>query len=66
MYKISRNKYIDDNILEINVDDLAGVAVIAQKGPYIGFEKIGLYIDISSKEKLIESEVEIVQFNDIK
>lgn len=66
LYKISRNKYIDDNILEINVDDLAGVAVIAQKGPYIGFEKIGLYIDISSKEKLIESEVEIVQFNDIK
>lgn len=65
LYKISRDKYIDEHISRINVDDLGGVAVIAKKGPYIGFEKIGLYIDISSEEKIQEAGIEIVKMNEI-
>lgn len=66
LYKISRMKYIDNDILSVNVDDTAGVAVIMQNGPYIGFEKIALYIDISSEEKIREAEIEIVGFDEIK
>jgi hypothetical protein len=60
LYKIPRDKYIDYDILAIDVDDLAGLVVIAQEGPFIGFEKICLYIDISSDEKLKEAHIEKV------
>ena len=66
LYKISRNKYIDNDILRITVDDTAGFAILAQNGPYIGFEKIALYIDISSEEKIREADIEIVGFDEIK
>lgn len=66
LYKIPRNKYIDKGILNVNVDDTAGVAVIMKKGPYIGFEELGLYIDISSDEKIQEAEIEIVGFDEIR
>lgn len=66
LYKISRMKYIDNGILCVNVDDTAGVAVIMKAGPYIGFEEIALYIDISSEEKIQEAEIEIVGFDQIE
>lgn len=58
LYKISREKYIDEGILRINADDLAGLVVIAQEGPFIAFEDISLYIDIRDEEKLKEAEIE--------
>lgn len=66
LYRIPRDRYIDDYILRINVDDTAGLAIIAQEGPFIGFEDIGLYLDIRTEEKMSEAGIECVSLNDIR
>ena len=66
LYKVSRDSYMDKGILGIGIDDTAGLAVIAQEGPFIGFESIGLYIDIGTEEKLNEAGIERVRPNEIE
>ena len=39
--------------------------IIANDGPYLGFERIGLYIDIRTEEKMLEAGIELVKYNEI-
>lgn len=66
LYQVPRLNYIDDGIMHITVDELAGVAVIAQDGPYIGFEIIRLYIDIRTDEAMENAGIRRVPLDDIK
>ena len=65
LFRIPRDKYSDKGILTINIDDSGGEIVIARQGPYLAFEKIGLYIDVRTEEKMKEAGVERVEINEI-
>lgn len=65
LYRIPRDRYGDKGIKEINIDDRGGESVILQQGPYLGFEKIRLYIDIRTDEKMHDAGIERVQPNEI-
>lgn len=65
LFRIPRDKYSDKGILTINIDDSGGEIVIARQGPYLAFEKIGLYIDVRTEEKMKEAGVEQVGINEI-
>ena len=65
LYRVPRDRYSDKGILSINIDDSCGECVIAQEGPYLAFEKIGLYIDIRTEEKMVEKGIERVKPNEI-
>ena len=63
LYRVPRDRYRDQGIMSITVDDNCAECIIARQGPYLGFEKIGLYIDIRDTEKMKEAGVECVSFN---
>ena len=65
LYKIPKERYIEDDIYDINIYDSVGECIIANDGPYLGFERIGLYIDIRTEEKMLEAGIELVKYNEI-
>ena len=65
LYRVPRDRYSDKGILSINIDDSCGEAVLARKGPFLAFEKIGLYIDIRTDEKMKAAGVECVRPDEI-
>ena len=65
LYRIPREMDSNKGIKNINIDDRCGECVIAQEGPYLAFEKIGLYIDIRTEEKMLEAGIELVKYNEI-
>ena len=65
LYRVPRDRYMDEGILSITIDDNCGECIIAKQGPYLAFEKIGLYIDIRNSEKMKEAGVEHVSMNEI-
>lgn len=58
VYRINKSKYDDRYISSVDIDSPAGIATIASESPYIGFEKIGLYIDVRDENSLSEKGVE--------
>ena len=65
LYRVPRDRYSDKGLLSINIDDSCGEAVLARKGPFLAFEKIGLYIDIRTDEKMKAAGVECVKPDEI-
>ena len=64
VYRIDKEKYEYKNISSVRIDSPAGIATIASDGPYIGFESIGLYIDVKNESTLRDKGVEKIYLPD--
>jgi hypothetical protein len=62
---IPKERYIKYDIHDINIYDSVGECIVANDGPYLGFERIGLHIDIRTDDKLLEACIERVKPTEI-
>ena len=64
VYRIDKEKYEYKNISSVRIDSPAGIATVASDGPYIGFESIGLYIDVKDENTLHNKGVKKIYLTD--